>query len=869
MALRSVYRLQLHREFTFRDAAAIVPYLAELRVGTVYCSPYLKARPGSVHGYDICDHSQLNPELGGEVDYELFCEQLKLFGITQLIDVVPNHMAADPDANLWWRDVLERGASSEYARYFDIDWSPLKRELRGKLLLPVLGDHYGKVLEAGELRLVAASNGFAIKYGSMSFPIDMRTVEEGVSSAEIERLNGKPGDAESFDALHDLLERQHYRLACWRTASHEINYRRFFDVNELAGLRVEDPEVFEAAHRKVFELISRGDIEAIRLDHVDGLFNPKVYFERLQSKYRETSSAERGTQPLTIYVEKILGANESLSREWPIAGTTGYEFLNEVNGLFVDGEGLGDLDRHYRAFVADATAPLDTALYECKKLIMATSLAAELNVLADALNRISERTRSSRDFTLDALRTALAEFIACLPCYRTYLGNGEVSAWDRSAIHTALRAAARRNPAMERSIFVFLNSILLSAEHPPELDEKTRFVMKLQQYTGPVHAKGVEDTLFYRQNSLISLNDVGADAKHRALTPGEFHRQCIIRRDEWPNTLITTATHDTKRGEDVRMRINVLSEFASEWSAALKEWQEINRPFIVESDGEELPSRNDQYLFYQTVVGVWPVNGKLEEANLSERLSLYMRKATKEAKIHTSWISPNEEYDEAVQRFIAGALAQTQFIEGVSRFAATIARAGFINSLAQLLLKLTTPGVPDIYQGNELWDFSLVDPDNRRPVDYEQRREALESLHSIESPGSLLGRCEDGRIKLFLLQSGLQLRNGMPELFADGRYWPIEASGERAKNLVAFIRAERNDAVLVVVPRLVGRELSEKNPFPLGKEFWGDSAIGLPAMLMGRRAVDILSGRKLAVDGGHLSIGEILQELPVGLIHLV
>lgn len=931
----SYYRLQFHRDFGFRAALGILPYIAELRVDGIYCSPLLRARPGSRHGYDICNHDEINPEIGSEAEFEAFCRSAKQLGLALMLDIVPNHMAADPDANLWWRDVLENGPNSMYGHYFDIDWSPLKRELRGKLLLPVLGDHYGAVLERGELTLRWAGTCFVVAYGESTFPVNFSSLcsllstesehlnlaDESVAevrellsivtgckrlpsgeamqpeqiaewrretvvlrerlarlleseaaakhvAAATDRFNGRVGEAASFDAMHELLEAQHYRLASWKTASHEINYRRFFEVNELAGVRVEAEDVFDATHRRVGELLKSGTLGALRLDHIDGLFDPRGYLERLHSRLQTT---ERGASPLPLYAEKILTSSEELNGEWPLAGTTGYDFLNEVNGLFVSEPGLLALTHSYRSRTEQAL--LQTEIYECKKLIMSTSLAAELRVLADELNRISERDRCSRDFTLEALRDAIAEFVACLPCYRTYCADGPPSSWDVGVISSTLRLAARRNPAMERSIFEFLRSILLN--DAPRDDPRKRFVMKLQQYSGPVQAKGVEDTVFYRHNVLSSLNEVGADHRRRVLSPTEFHRCALSRQRRWPRALITTSTHDTKRGEDLRMRINVLSELPEEWVRLVGEWNELHEPLCVVVEGEHAPCAADRELFYQTVVGLWPVScvtaAQIDD-ELIERLKRYMQKATREAKVNTSWISPDESYDSAVEQFVQGALrgkTTDRFLESLVPFVERIAAPGFVNGLSQLLLKLTSPGVPDIYQGTELWDFSLVDPDNRRPVSYDHRAGALGTLE-VDSPSllqvvALLKHCSDGRLKLFLMRSVLALREALPRVFLAGEYLPVESAGERADNLLSFVRSDGTDAILVVVPRLVAAQLSPSDPFPIGERFWGTTEIELPPALCGRRAVHVLHGGEF-VAGARISVGELLHELPIGLL---
>jgi (1->4)-alpha-D-glucan 1-alpha-D-glucosylmutase len=968
----STYRLQMHGAFTFRDATAIVPYLVRLGVGAVYCSPYLKSRPGSTHGYDICDHGKLDPEIGNEEDYAAFVAALQAHGLRQVLDIVPNHMAADPVENPWWRDVLENGRSSPYAAFFDIDWEPLKAELRGKVLLPVLGDHYGAVLERGELKVAFANGALAVRYFDNDLPTDPRQAslilrvptsaldlaheddpdtreflsimtalerlpiataaapermaerrrEKEIARERLLRLagaservrrhieeclaaaNGTPGDPASFDRLHEFLEVQPYRLAYWKTAPHEINYRRFFDINGLAGVRVEDPSVFHAAHKLILQLVRDGRVNGLRLDHIDGLYDPTGYVQRLQEEVvvahaeallghppedadafraavvawrEEECQREPGgpaEKPVYLLAEKILTGPERLPPTWLLHGTSGYDFMNDVNRLFVSDNGLRLLGKTYERFVGEPVKFLPM-IYECKRLIVGTSMAGELNVLAHALNRLSERGRRSRDFTLNALRIALREIVAHFPVYRTYVTPTGVAEADRRAIDQAVRKAKRMSPAAETSIFDFLRGVLLpfGAEGMSEDEFRRRitFTMKFQQYTGPVQAKGVEDTAFYRYNRLLSLNEVGGEPHHGGLTPAQFHEAGARRQRDWPHGMLATATHDTKRGEDARARLNVLSELPVEWSRIVFRFMRINARHRADAEGEPAPGRNDEYLFYQALLGAWPAEADdapvpaKAPPELVERLVEYMTKAMKEAKVRTSWISPDEEYDKAVTAFVRGTLTTAsakRFLAVFVPFQRRVARLGMVNALAQTVLKVATPGVPDFYQGTELWDLSLVDPDNRRPVDFTLRTKLLDEAASADMK-DLLAHWHDGRVKLAVTARGLALRKANPELFQEGEYVPLEIVGDQADHVVAFLRRRGDAAVLAVAPRLSAALTTPERPIPCGPDAWGETRVILPDGVSRRALVNVLTGERLDNSGGLLVA--LLRDCPVGL----
>jgi (1->4)-alpha-D-glucan 1-alpha-D-glucosylmutase len=987
----ATYRLQFNRAFTFEDARRLVPYLADLGISDIYASSYLAARPGSPHGYDIANHNALNPEIGTEEDYQGFVAALQAAGMGHVLDVVPNHMGIAVGCNPWWNDVLENGPGSPYAEFFDIDWDPVKRQLANKVLLPILGDQYGRILENQELRLEYADGAFRLRYHETALPIAPRSatqilahrlealtaalgetdlslqeyqsvitaltnlpsrtetapdrVRERMREKEVIRrrlarlvdsceairasieetvrvFNGKRGDPRSFDLLDRLLDDQAYRLAYWRVAAEEINYRRFFDINELAAIRMENPAVFRETHRLILRLLEEGKVTGLRLDHPDGLFDPPRYFLALQRERfaqmvrarlvpgtaarawpdRETAVAQEveqftttcqvdpawpGCRPLYLLAEKILAKGERLPTQWAIHGTTGYEFLGLVNGLFVDSANEKAMTAAYTAFTGQRTAFADL-VYESKHLILRVSMSSELNVLGHALDRLSERNRYSRDFTLNSLTHALREVIACFPVYRTYIdGRGsEVTLQDRACVEVAVAFAKRRNPATNASVFDFVRDVLL-LRYPENVDEPYRldqlaFVQKFQQLTAPVTAKGVEDTAFYRYNRLVSLNEVGGEPDRFGLPVEEFHRQCLTRQEKWPNGLSATSTHDTKRSEDVRARIHVLSEIPREWRGAVGRWHRWNRRHGAEVDGRPAPDRNDEYLLYQTLMGVWPLAplGPDEMTAFTTRIQDYMLKAAKEAKLNTSWINPNEAYDEALRTFVARILDPApgnRFLVDFSAFHPFVARLGMVNSLAQTLIKITAPGVPDFYQGTEVWDFSLVDPDNRRPVDFAVRATLLAGLRERIAAGDLAGLARelveqwtDGRIKLYTIHRALTSRREAPDLFRTGNYVPLSATGQHAERLCAFARRGEARTIIMVVPRLVAPLTDSGARLPLGREAWGDTSVALPQDLPPGPYLNLFTGQVIRTSPAaawfDLALSEILAEFPVALL---
>jgi (1->4)-alpha-D-glucan 1-alpha-D-glucosylmutase len=916
---RATYRLQFHAGFRFTDATALVPYLASLGVSHVYASPYLKARAGSTHGYDIVDHSSLNPEIGTPEEYHAFVAALRAHDMGHILDFVPNHMGVGGDDNAWWLDLLTWGEDSHYADYFDVDWKPLRAELRGKVLLPFLGPQYGDVLDAGELRWEYADGGFALRYYDNRFPLTPPTYALMLADAEpaslasfaplfatldtmpdhvarraaalsLRRLLGETEAANArahaarLDAARTttegkaLIERvvdaQHWRAASWKVAAEEINYRRFFDINALAAMRMENANCFGDAHRLVFELVARGDVDGVRLDHVDGLFDPIGYCELLCSR------AELLGQPMYLIIEKILAPNQELLGRWHVDGTTGYEFMNAVTGLAVDGRNARAFDAVYRRFARDA-APFGEVAHAAKKFVLETALSAELNVLALRLDRIAQRDPRTRDFTLGALRRVLVETIAAFPIYRTYVTGAAVEAADRLFIERAIAIARARDATDEGSTYEFLRRVLLTQHSDDAVRERyVEFAMRFQQLTAPVTAKGVEDTAFYRSVRLVALNEVGGDPAQFGTSVADFHRQNARRAAHHPRAMLATATHDMKRGEDVRARIAAISEVPEQWRRALARWSRLNRKH------RGVVSPLAEYLLYQTILGAWPAELLAEDvdagalAGFAERIVAYIMKAEREAKLRTSWTNPDAAYERALEEFTRTILDPQRspaFFESLRIGARSLAATGVTNGLAQAVLKATAPGVPDTYQGTELWDLSLVDPDNRRPVDFAARSAMLRVLDDALERGTpretlareLLAAWPDGRIKLYVLATLLRHRAAAgagAASWADNAYAALDALGDKAAHVVAFARG----GAIVVVPRLP-RTLSGERP-PLGDAAWGTTALALGTNGAARYR-DVLTGRMVAAierDGRRvLLLADALAVLPVAVLEPV
>lgn len=975
----ATYRLQFNADFGFRDATEILSYLKDLGVTDIYSSPYLKARKGSSHGYDIVGHDGLNPEVGSNEEYQDFTQQLLDLGLGQILDIVPNHMCVEGGENPWWQDLLENGPSSVHARTFDIDWDPVKKELKNKVLIPVLGDQYGNVLDNGEIVLAFADGAFTLHYYEHVFPVipksyvqilshrldslehelgsdslpfqellsvmtalehlpsymetDQERVAERYREKEVVKrrlqalyvdseavaafidhnvliFNGQPGNPESFDLLDQLLAEQVYRIAHWRVATEEINYRRFFDVNALGAIRVEDEKVFAATHQFVFQLMDEGRVTGLRIDHVDGLYDPAAYLCRLQRRYLSAqtgkSSGEENhsgsgqdlfseTLPMSCYIvgEKILMHGERIPRNWPVHGETGYAFLNSVNSLFVDSRNARKFDAIYGRFVR-YRQDFHEVETETKRLVMQVSMSSEVNTLSHFLNTISERNRHTRDFTLNSLTKALVEVIAFFPVYRTYICSTEISERDRQTIEQAVSKARRHNLAMGSFIFDFIKDVLLLRCPAGSDDEDVRlrldFVMRFQQFTGPVMAKGVEDTACYVYCRLVSLNEVGGSPELFGSLVASFHRQNMERCKTFPHAMIATSTHDTKRSEDARARINVLSEIPDVWRKALVSWSQYNRKRLKDVDGQKAPSRNEEYFLYQTLIGVWPDQlGDSEEFSVfRQRIKNYMRKAIREAKVNSSWINPNTAYEEALDTFVDSILGNgdTAFVRSFMELAGFVSRIGMLNSLSQTLLKITSPGMPDLYQGTELWDLSLVDPDNRRPVDFNSRATMLRELQSSETQLGLQDLCrrllldmEDGAIKLFVIWKALVYRRDNRDIFDQGSYTPWSVAGQGEESVIAFTRETEAKQVLVVVPRFISHMIREEIRYPHGPEVWGDTVLEFPkdsdqSQLTGADNVsgryrniftgEILPGR--TADGLGIPLAMVLGQFPVALL---
>jgi len=935
----STYRLQLNRDFTLRDAARIVPYLSDLGITEVYCSPVSTATPGSRHGYDICDYSRVNPELGGEEALANFASCLKERNMGLILDFVPNHMGIDETVNVWWRDVLENGPSSRFARFFDIDWDPLKQELQNKVLLPILRDQYGAALDRAEMQIVFRSGEFSLRYFDHDLPLNPRQLQillkhdvnaltsrlpanapelteflsilfhmehlpayqetetgavadrqrekevakhrlaallehSEVVREHIERnireFNGSAGQPESFRLLHNLLEAQPYRLAFWQTATHEINYRRFFDINSLAGIRMEDDEVFRAAHAALVPLLRDGVVTGIRLDHVDGLFDPQRYFQSLHDAVGPACRAY-------LVVEKILSEDEELRADWAVDGTTGYEFLNVLNGIFVNTRHLSEFRNLYRRM--KGAKSFTDVVYHSKKLIIETAMASELNVLAHEANRISESDPHTRDFTLLSLQVALTEVIACFPVYRTYVNSAGWDTLDESNVDSAVKEALARNPALEPSIFQFLRDLLLPRVRagltPQERERRLNFAMKVQQYTGPVQAKGVEDTAFYRYGPLISLNEVGGHPEHFGVCPEQFHVANQRRLERTPLSMICTSTHDTKCGEDGRARLNVLSEIPAIWLKEVRAWNRINSAARTRAEGYASPTLDDEYLYYQALLAAWPAGAEEPSSEFVQRMGQYLNKAAKEKKLRTSWINPSPAYDSAVARFVEQTLAGTRaqpFLTRFRPFQHRVAELGMINSLAQLVLKIASPGVPDFYQGSEVWNLNLVDPDNRRPVDFAGLERAFAGARSNIAnvprsvAASLLARWEDGQVKQFVTAAGLRLRRSEADLFLKGTYTGLAAAGDKSAHVIACARRFEGSTALVAVPRLVTELCGfDSGKLPLGAATWGETHLVLPREFYGTHWTNVFSGADLTAERS-IPLAELFEHFPVALL---
>jgi len=994
----STYRVQFNKHFRFVDAREIIQYLHALGISDLYASPYVKAREGSLHGYDIVDPGSLNPEVGTEEEHHSFISELHKYRMGQILDIVPNHMCIASKDNLWWMDVLENGPSSTYANYFDIDWTPVKKELTNKVLLPILGDHYGRVLENQDLRLEFREGAFLITCYDHVLPVRPGTynmilahriealrTELGEESPDLSEFlsiltalknlpahtvrdtqkirqrnrekeiikkrlwklyrksrdirafidknlsffNGTKGESKSFDLLDSLLDEQVYRLSFWRVATEEINYRRFFDINEYGAVRMENRTVFQSWHRRVFSWIRKGYVTGLRVDHPDGLHDPLEYFQRLQRNcflqlrlgylesvqdsipenvlvnlkeetflddtdgalpeiagtYDEILASDPGYKPFYIVGEKILIKDERMPDEWPIFSTTGYVFLNTVNGIFIRAENAKSFSEIYERFTK-SRVNFQEIVYENKKLIMQVAMSSEINTLGHHLNKLSEKNRHTRDFTLNSLTSAIIEVIAFFPVYRTYSTMDGVNERDRRYIEFATSKAKMKNPAISGSIFDFLKDILLLA-YPDKFAEADRqewadFVMRFQQLTGPVMAKGFEDTVCYVYNRLISLNEVGGSPERFGNPLETFHGKNIERMKFWPYALIATATHDTKRSEDVRARINVLSEMPDEWRKSLISWRRLNKRKKPSVEGQMVPDLNEEYHLYQTLIGAWPLghmHKSLYEA-FKMRIKEYMLKAMREAKVNTSWINPDSLYEDAFMVFIDSILSDkpdNQFLKELKVLQKKISHCGMFNALSQVLLKITSPGVPDFYQGTEVWNFCLVDPDNRQPVDYKERMEMLAELKRRESEmplrefaRRLMLDKENGMIKLYLTWKSLNYRKKKRALFERGEYLPLEVMGDKAENVCAFARRIGVERTIIAAPRFFTSLVSNPRGLPLGEEAWGKSRLIVPISEPGATYRNIFTDEIITArdykSATALQLSEVFAHFPVAMM---
>ncbi len=925
----ATYRLQFHQGFRFAHAKAILGYLDELGISDIYASPIFQARAGSTHGYDVVDPNRLNPELGAQEDFDALVAETRARGMGWVQDIVPNHMAFD-GANRMLMDILENGPSSPYADFFDIDWSYPYESIKGKVLAPFLGRFYGEALEKGEVKLEYGEHGLNVRYYDLRLPVYIESYatvfnhglgalrrklgsdhadfikllgvlyvlknlppkeEEAERAAQISfvkrmlwelygtngeikafidgnvaRLNGAPGDPESFNALDQLLSEQLFRLSFWKVATEEINYRRFFNINELISVRVEDEKVFRATHALILQLVREGKITGLRVDHIDGLYDPAIYLRQLRQYAGDAY----------ITIEKILALDEPLPEAWPIQGTTGYQFLNYLNGLFCDKKNEQAFSNIYRRFAEFHTPYLDL-VSDKKRLIIGKHMAGDVDSLARLMKAISSRDRYARDITLYGLKRGLVEVLAFFPIYRTYVNRGDYSDEDRFRLQEAVSRAKESNPGLRLELGFIERFLFLDPARPlpsEERDQWIHFIMRFQQLTGPLMAKGFEDTVLYIYNRLVSLNEVGGDPGRFGVGLETFHRYNASRAARWPHAMSATATHDTKRGEDMRARVNVLSELPKEWERALSRWRRLN-PKRSGAKGRDAPDRNDEYFLYQTLVGSFPFDGDARE--YSERLKGYLIKAVREAKVHTEWLQPDAAYEEAFVGFAEAFLKAeppTSFLNEFLPLAEKVALHGMLNSLSQTVLKIAAPGVPDFYQGTEMWDLHFVDPDNRRPVDFEIRARMLVDIKRREKEDrarlvrDLLERWRDGCIKLYTIYKGLNFRRAAKEVFQSGDYLPLYAGGKMTEHACAFLRLSGGAGALAAAPRFTTRLMSAAT-IPLGEVAWGKSALTLPVGSPARW-INIFTEEKIVAGDRRgekqLPLADIFRSFPVALL---
>ena len=882
--LSATYRVQLNKQFTLANAREIVPYLDRLGISHLYCSPILAARPGSMHGYDVVDPKRINPELGTLDDLRALAGALRERAMGILLDIVPNHMGIGP-ANSYWEDTLTHGVHSRYARWFDVDWEAAGN----KVVLPALGDELDAVLGRGELTLDVSDRTPRLNYFDSSWPLDPATLPDELQLAQLDPtaigdpnvfLHGEAGHAR----LRELLDAQHYRLTFWRRGPDEINYRRFFDVNDLAALRQEDPAVFAETHELVLSLVGDGLIDGLRVDHVDGLLDPLGYLERLRSEVERRAPPGAG-EPFPIVVEKILSPGERLRRDWPVQGTTGYEFLNDLEDLFLDPQGYAAVERGYRSARRLTSGTFEDVAHAGKIKVLEGALRADVARLeGGCVDAVDGREPG----VPDTIRSGIVQFIAAMPVYRTYVDGRSAPDPDDVAVvaRTIERARARLGDAPPMHTVELIRDVVLSTAatedaHSPVIlrsaaTKDLLFAQRLQQTSGPATAKGVEDTALYVYVPLASRNEVGG-APDRPLDDavGRLHRANTDRACAWPSALTCTNTHDTKRSADVRARLDVLSECAPEWQRCFARWRRLNRRHRATVNGRLAPDTNTEYLIYQTLIGMWPTPRPGRRADdlpdrdwlnaARGRLEQYMLKAAREAKTRTSWTDPDGQYEAALKRFVAAILADGDdpfFLSDVSRFVARIANAGHWNALARVLVQMTAPGVPDTYQGDELWFFALVDPDNRRPVDYRRRAELLAS---VSPPGSLRSlHVSDERLKLGVLQRLLNTRRANAAIFSRGGYSPLDVRGTHSRHLFAFVRGSADAAAIVVAPRLMTSRLAAD-----GRVLdWGDTEIVVPESLRVGGFRSVLADENVPITGesATIAVSAVLAEFPLALL---
>ncbi|MCO5399258.1 malto-oligosyltrehalose synthase [Ralstonia soli] len=922
---RATVRLQLHRGFTFDHARALLDDFAALGISHLYTSPITTAQPGSTHGYDVVDPTRVNPELGGEAALEQLVEALHARDMGLVVDIVPNHMGVGGAHNAWWLDVLESGPDSAYANFFDIDWQPPNPALRNKVLAPFLGENYADALASGRLQLTydEVTARLAIAYYDHRFPIaltdyagvlrignagtathavadlfatlgairalrtrreradeardalrNLATTEAGAAriAQALHTLNAQP------DALDTLMARQHWRLAHWRTANDDINWRRFFDIGSLAGLRMERAEVFEATHALLFRLYRLGWIDGVRIDHVDGLADPAAYCRQLRRRLQAEHVARPAAGlagPPWIVVEKILAHDEAMRTDWGIDGTSGYDFMNQVGALLHDAHGEAALTQGWLEWIGAAAseAPFAATALPARRQILHAHFAAELDAATSALHAVAQQQRAAHDVTWHAIRRALAEVVVHFPVYRTYANAQGRDAQDTALVHTAMAGAAPSLRRVDQPVLDWIDAWL--GGQPAGQDKLRQLALRrCQQLSSPVAAKAVEDTACYRYGRLLSRNEVGADPGEFAMNSAAFHHAMQARAHTWPHAMLTTATHDHKRGEDVRARLAVLSERPAQWLAAAHQWRTEHASWVRQLPTGPAPSPAAQWMLYQTLVGAWPAALDWHDADavreLAERVARWQEKAQREAKLRTDWFAPDTDYEAASRDFVFTLLtgeAASTFLPSLSAFVHSLAPAAAINGLTQTLLRSTLPGVPDLYQGADFWDTSLVDPDNRRPVDYAVRHRALRALHGHvgNSLAFLLTHWTDGRIKQAVLARALAVRAALPAVFESGDYQSLAVTGSGAHHVLAFARVQGAQAIVVIVPLHVSALLGHAGTpvFPEGA--WRDTTVCLPASLSQTALHSTFDGQTL--HGPRLALGQVLAQLPVALLH--